>query len=436
RPFRVQELQLQVRADGDHSVPTKLHVTTDGDDSVDVDVPSVTDVKNLGRTVTVRVPLPEAISGTRLRIEITDVREVRTTDWYSQAPITMPIGIAEVGVVAPHTAPTSLSGACRRDLLTIDGRHVGVRITGSIGDAVQRQPLTVALCDQSAQLAAGTHELRTAPGARTAFDIDRLVLTSGAGGSAAAPPGAGGMPTADTGATVRVVHQSRASMTVEVSATNPFWLVLGESNSRGWHASDGLGEPTLVDGYANGWLVRPKGPGPMRITLTFTPQRVVNGALLASAFGALLCLGLVLFAGRRQLVGVAAAPGPVWTSPFAPIGTRPRAGGTVALALGVGAVAALVDQPLVGAAIAVATLLALLVSRGPRLLALAGIASLGLAGAFTVAKQWRNHYPADFGWPSFFSPAHDLALAGLLLTLASAAAGALRRRGARRARPR
>jgi hypothetical protein len=243
------------------------------------------------------------------------------------------------------------------------------------------------------------------------------------------------MPTAETDAHLRVVHQGRASMTIEVRATSPFWLVLGESNSKGWHAS-GLGDPTLVDGYANGWLVRPRGAGPMRITLMFTPQRVVNGALLASALGALLCLLLVLFAGRRQRVSAAVAPEPVRTSPFAAIGARPRPLASVGVALGAGVVAALVDQPVVGAGIAVVTLLALVLPRGPRLLAAAGIASLGGAAAFTIAKQWGNSYPPDFGWAGFFSPAHDLALAGLLLMLASVAAGALRRRAARRARPR
>jgi hypothetical protein len=167
--------------------------------------------------------------------------------------------------------------------------------------------------------------------------------------------------------------------------------------------------------------------------LTFTPQRVVNGALLASALGALLCLALVLFAGRRSRLSIALAPGPIWTSPLGAIGATPRPLPLLAVAFGTGAVAALVDRPVVGAGIAVATVLALLVPRGPRLLAGAGIASLAGAAAFTIAKQWRNRFPPDFGWAGFFAPAHHLAFAGLLLMLASVAAGAARRRAGRRA---
>jgi hypothetical protein len=184
----------------------------------------------------------------------------------------------------------------------------------------------------------------------------------------------------------------------------------------------------------------------MRITLTFTPQRVVNGALVASALGALLCLLLIAFSWRgsarsgvpRHKNGsvAASAPEPIWSSPWKPIGARPRSVAVLGATLGVGLLAALVDQPVVGAGIAVVTLLSLLVPRGPRLLAAAGVVSLGGAAAFTIAKQWRNSYPPDFGWAGFFSPAHDLALAALLLMLASVAAGATRRRAARRAQRR
>jgi hypothetical protein len=174
----------------------------------------------------------------------------------------------------------------------------------------------------------------------------------------------------------------------------------------------------------------------MRITLTFTPQRVVNGALLASALGAVLCLLLLLFAGRRAGVARPVAAGPSWISPLTPTGDRPRVLPLVAVAVAAGVTAGLVDRPLVGAGIALVTAAALLLRRGPGLLAAGGVASLAGAAAFTVAKQWRNHYPADFGWPGFFAPAHHLALAGLLLMLASVAVGATRRRAGRRARGR
>ena len=69
-------------------------------------------------------------------------------------------------------------------------------------------------------------------------------------------------PPAPTPATVDVVHNGDTKLRVHVTdASKPFWLVLGESNSPGWHAhvvnGHDLGPSQLVDGYANGWLVTP-----------------------------------------------------------------------------------------------------------------------------------------------------------------------------------
>ncbi len=67
---------------------------------------------------------------------------------------------------------------------------------------------------------------------------------------------------------------SKGSTKIELSVTGarqgtPFWLVLGESNNAGWEATvDGknIGGSTLVDGYANGWLVHPRS-GAFAVTL-------------------------------------------------------------------------------------------------------------------------------------------------------------------------
>src|SRR5690606_25090701 len=48
-----------------------------------------------------------------------------------------------------------------------------------------------------------------------------------------------------------------------------------------------------VNGYANGWLLDPDVLGPdVRLSLEWTPQRLVWGALAASAIAFLLCLVL------------------------------------------------------------------------------------------------------------------------------------------------
>jgi hypothetical protein len=219
-------------------------------------------------------------------------------------------------------------------------------------------------------------------------------------------------------------------MTVEVDGTKPFWLVLGQSHSKGWTASDGLGEPTLVDGYANGWYVVPRGDGPQRITLTFAPQKTVTILELLSLLGALLCVGLIAASWRRRDVAVAGAPAPVWQVPWAPVGERPGTGRIAVVAIAGGLLSAALVDPLVGLGVAVALVVGMLLRRGPFVVAVAAVGSMGLGALFTIARQQHNRYPADFGWPSFFRPAHLLAWIGLLLISASLVAAAVRRRAA------
>jgi hypothetical protein len=284
-------------------------------------------------------------------------------------------------------------------------------------------------------LGAGEHEVRSALGGVTGFDVDRLELTSGADGEAVdgAPYGLPPVPSDD--ASVRVIESGPASLTVEVDADEPVWLVLGQSYSDGWRASHGLGAPTLVDGYANGWQLEPTS-GPQRITLRFTPQRTVNIALLLSLAGALLCLAIIAFSWRSQASRApnrhVNAPAPRWQAPWAPVGVRPGWSAIVAVAVAAGVVGGVLAHPFTGIGVAVATAAGLVLARGPGVLAGAAVTSLVLAAAFTIAKQVRNDYPPDFGWPDFFRPAHHLAWLALLLVAASVVSGAVRRRASPR----
>ena len=76
------------------------------------------------------------------------------------------------------------------------------------------------------------------------------------------------------------------------TATKPFWLVLGESQSPGWQAhvvgGRDLGGSQLVDGYANGWLVTPPASGSFDVVFEWTPQRQVWAAIWLSLLGALV----------------------------------------------------------------------------------------------------------------------------------------------------
>src|SRR5690606_37848629 len=140
--------------------------------------------------------------------------------------LAMPVALAEVSVPGLAIGTGGhVDGACRDDLLTVDGEPVGIRITGDLDAALRRDALDVELCEDALVLGAGDHELRAAPGLATGFDLDQLLLSSGEAPDAVAPP------------TVEVVSEGRTSYELRVTgADEPFWLVLGQSNSKGWKA--------------------------------------------------------------------------------------------------------------------------------------------------------------------------------------------------------
>ena len=91
-----------------------------------------------------------------------------------------------------------------------------------------------------------------------------------------APPAPAARPTP----AITVERDGRTTKRVRVTApAEPFWLVLGQSHSLGWEAKANgraLGAPTVIDGYANGWLVQPDPQGrDVEIALDWTPQRRV-----------------------------------------------------------------------------------------------------------------------------------------------------------------
>ena len=120
-----------------------------------------------------------------------------------------------------------------------------------------------------------------------------------------------------------VVHNGRTKVELRVHGAEPgtpFWLVLGQSQNAGWKATvadadgtvvsgPGDGRSTLVDGYANGWLVVPNG-STFDVTLDWTPQRTVWVALAISAAALVACLVLAVVARRRRRRGSRVSPGP------------------------------------------------------------------------------------------------------------------------------
>ena len=99
---------LQIVADGRHSVPTRITVTPVGGTPVAVDVPAVEDGP-AGTVRTVRVAFP-AVTTTGLRLTVDAVREV-TTHPRDALPETLPVAIAETGLAGVPTPADPALGA-------------------------------------------------------------------------------------------------------------------------------------------------------------------------------------------------------------------------------------------------------------------------------------------------------------------------------------
>ncbi len=454
-PFTIDHLDLSIVADDQHEIPTKLAVALDGT-RVEVPVPAIRRSAKLGALAHVTVTFP-AMTGRHLQITILGI-DVQCTGNSSAVPagcthtyyagdalLSMPVAIAEVGGspafrLAP--LPTQFPSTCRRDLVTVDPgtpqqQIVPVKIVGSTADALKSDTLRLEPCDgfTSLRLSAGTHEIVTASESDTAISIDRMELSSAAGGTAqpladVAAATAGLPPTGTvTGQAVSpalpriTVGNGRTSFDAKVTgATKPFWFVLGQSYNNGWHASvngHDLGAPTLVDGYANGWFIDPKGHSSFTVALDWTPQNRVWIAIALSVLTCLLCLVIAfLTLGRRRLV--ARAPEWLRTAVARPSGAPVPAVRIVVAALLGGLGTALIVNPLTGLVVAVAVALALRFGLARWALIAAGPAMLVLAGLYITQAQWRHKYPAVFEWPTLFRFVTALGWLAIVLTAASA----------------
>ena len=186
KPITFDHLNLQVVADGRHSVPTAITISTE-QGSRSLALPPIADSRAPGATVTVPLNFP-ALSGDQVRLTVTGVRPEYTTNYYAEAPIALPLGIAEVGIpnVVIPPVPAKVPVACRSNLLAIDGHPVSVEITGSTRTALDNGDLSVKGCGPDANgiaLAAGPHILQSVPGhdaanpkASQGWNLDQVVL--------------------------------------------------------------------------------------------------------------------------------------------------------------------------------------------------------------------------------------------------------------------
>ncbi len=431
----IDHLDLQVVADGRHSIPQSLQIRSDDGEVRIVALPA-TPVHSPTGTASVPVSF-QPLTGQGFTVVINRVTPVQ------RSARLMPVGIAELGMPGARRAPmpAQLAATCLTNLITIDGKPFPVRVTGSTEAALAQQLLTMTPCDagQTVALGAGAHTLRVSlsPHNPTGFDPKRIVLASGPGGGAipaAAIAGSGATAGAGTQPRIQLVSQGRTSMKVKVDATRkPFWLVLGESHNAGWAATadgHGLGPSQLVDGYANGWRVTPTGK-PMTITVTWTPQRTATLALWISVLAGLVCIGIVIAASLRrrrrkraapvtETVVVAPATVPTLIDVFARVGSSFSTAETVFTVAATALVTAVLVRPWVGVLVGALTLLAI---RRPRWRLLLRVGPALIVAGITVYMtlgQYLERKPPRFDWPTFYTSARTPAWIAVMLLAADA----------------
>jgi hypothetical protein len=419
-PLSFDRLRLSVINDREHSVPTALNLTLDDGVVRTVPVPAIPTVDERGNVATVDVPTGQLASRV-VRISIASERAVTTREYFSGGQRILPIAIAEFGLPTRVGAtPTTLPSLCRSDLLKLDGQPQGFALDGTVADALARSPLALVPCGATpasvSRLDVGDHQLETAKGLDTGIDIDSVELRS-----VPVTPVTAAADVPVTSATETGTNSY--SVTIE-NSTVPFWLVLGQSLSEGWSATvrggPSLGSPTLIDGFANGWLIDPAVTGStFTVDITWAPQKFVWAGLAVSAPWLIgLCAAALVLTRRRRrgVISHAEATDPELVVSFNSYSV------TLAARLGliaiVTSVAALVGG--LGVALAMAAVSALLVwnRRRSAIAALVVLSSIGGIVVLYTGLQYRRQFPNGVEWPAGFWFAHQLGLVAVL-TVAS-----------------
>ncbi len=433
-------LSLDLINDGLHSIPTKLAVSADGNEPTIVDVPVAVTTQDTdrGEFSSVKVDLPE-MSGSVVTVSIAELAEATSLDWFSGNKTVLPVGIAELGIGPTVILPAEgapVDPSCRDDLIQIADKPMAVRIDGTVEQVLNGDLMEYQTCDR-VEIALEQELLTTSAGHDTGYNLEQVVLASAAGGTPGPNTITSGPEPAEAAPATSVDNPSRLDWTVDVDgAQDPYWVMLGQSFSPGFSAttSDGadLGEPQLVNGYANGWLVDPAELGPdVTINITWTPQRLIWIALAASAIGVLICL-LALFLPIRLLAGkpieVVRSMRVSGIGPGYSDGNILSAGRALAWGGATGVAAWLLAGWPVGLATGIVVTVALGAKRGQTVLRVLAIASFAAASAFVVLKQFRNDYVIDFNWMNQFEITHAWTLLAFALLLADPLVSHLRAR--------
>jgi len=220
-------------------------------------------------------------------------------------PSQLPVQISEIHI--PGVRPLTAAGTARITFacgqgptITVNGKSVATRATGTVSDLLEGRPLEFAACSAVTVRAGRNSVVEPATDPR-GFDVQSALVdpqghASLQGAASAAP------------APVTTVTWGDASRLVRVAASQRSYLVVRQNYNAGWQASfDGrVLQPVRLDGWEQAWLL-PAGTRGL-VALTYTPDSTYRVAL----FGGLGTLALLILAAlvplrrRRRAVGARA----------------------------------------------------------------------------------------------------------------------------------
>jgi hypothetical protein len=338
------QIVLSFYADGHHSIPTFVTISTQQGQR-EIQLPPNLPFNSQTKQDTVILQFP-ALSGRNIRMTIQAVNPVESSFDFGPYYETLPVGInsfnlqnlpnistisakllngnsasVSQNLIANVPPPVNLPNICRNNLATIDNKPIWLKIMGTSQAALQGKYLKVVGCGPDKNgiyLPAGTHIVETAAGQQSGINIDQLVFDSPITTDIPPPNNADTSgfikpaPTVIPKAKIKLLNFNDTKVNLRVTTYGkPVWLILGENYNSGWQAKVTSGNSsrslinsssTLIDAFANGWLIKPPaGTNNYNIELYYAPQNSIDLALFIS-FGTLfLCVaGLIFLQYKRR----------------------------------------------------------------------------------------------------------------------------------------
>src|SRR5690606_26045939 len=215
---------------------------------------------------------PESVGARRLRILIPErsgLEFVRFTH----------IGIPEAEADAPATDRGRVPGEVSEcvHIASIDGTPIRTRIGAHLNDLVAGESVPIEHCDDPLDLASGLHWL----GSVDDYALDSVHLSSTVRFAQSAPIPLAVLEHRSDIVRVRFPYGCQECVVSSGQSYDPRWRATVNGSD--------VGEPTVADGFASGWLLS-DGPAGSEVVMDFRPRQAVAVAWLVSAVALAICV--------------------------------------------------------------------------------------------------------------------------------------------------